>query len=98
MRSGHQSECKHALDRASLILSEKSESALALLWQLFALLARLGFTNQFFNDSWVVGFWRADHGGNEVKLGRRSWTLAQTVLGSLGSQGAAADVSALCGW
>src|SRR5271163_558973 len=56
------------------------------------------FPNQFFNDSWVVGFWRADHGGNEIKLGRRSWTLAQTVLGSLGSQGAAADVSALCGW
>ena len=49
-------------------------------------------------NSWVVGFWRADHGGNEAKLGRRSWTLAQTVLGSLGSQGAAADVSALCGW
>ena len=57
-----------------------------------------GFPNQFFDDLWVVGFWRADHGGNEVKLGRRSWTLAQTVLGSLGSQGAAADVSALCGW
>jgi len=23
----------------------------------------MGFPNQFFNDSWVVGFWRADHMG-----------------------------------
>ena len=43
-------------------------------------------------------FGRPDHGGNEVKLEDDLGTLAQTVLGSLGSQGAAADVSALCGW
>ncbi len=30
---------------------------LALLWQIFS---GTGFPNQFFNDSWVVGFWRAD--------------------------------------
>jgi hypothetical protein len=35
---------------------------LALLWQFF----RLGFPNQFFSDSWVVGLWRADHGDHEV--------------------------------
>jgi hypothetical protein len=35
-------------------------STLALLWQI---LSGTGFPNQFFNDSWVVGFWRADHGG-----------------------------------
>ena len=32
---------------------------LALLWQIFS---DVGFPNQFFCDSWVVGFWRADHG------------------------------------
>jgi hypothetical protein len=31
---------------------------LALLWQIFSM---TGFPNQFFDDSWVVGFWRADH-------------------------------------
>src|ERR671934_1093640 len=29
--------------------------SLALLWQI---LSSTGFPNQFFNDSWVVGFWR----------------------------------------
>src|SRR6476659_4104412 len=53
------------------------------------------FPNQIFNDSWVVGFWRADHGGHEVEVGRRAWTLAQAIPGSFRSQGAAADVSAL---
>jgi hypothetical protein len=33
---------------------------LTLLWQIFS---GAGFPNQFFCDSWVVGFWRADHGG-----------------------------------
>jgi hypothetical protein len=36
----------------------------------------MGFPNQFFNDSWVVGIWRAGHGGNNVGLGRRAWALA----------------------
>src|SRR5262252_4903691 len=30
-------------------------SQLALLWQIFS---GTGFPNQFFSDSWVVGFWR----------------------------------------
>jgi hypothetical protein len=28
-----------------------------------------GFPNQIFDDSWVVGFWRADHGGHEIEVG-----------------------------
>jgi hypothetical protein len=28
----------------------------------------MGFPNEFFNDSWVVGIWRAGHGGNNVGL------------------------------
>jgi hypothetical protein len=40
---------------------------LALLWQI---LIGTGFPNQFFNDSWVVGFWRADHGGHDAELER----------------------------
>jgi hypothetical protein len=35
---------------------------LALLWQIFGLIVTTGFSNHVFNDSWVVGFWRADHG------------------------------------
>jgi hypothetical protein len=27
-------------------------------------------SNQVFNDSWVVGFWRADHGEQDVGLER----------------------------
>src|SRR4030088_1212453 len=57
----------------------------------------MGFPNQFFNDSWVVGLWRADHGGHDVGLGRRAWALAQAVSGRLGKQGTAADVSTLRG-
>src|SRR5450432_3815277 len=38
--------------------------------------------------------WRADHGGHDVEVGRRAWTLAQAIPGSFRSQGAAADVSA----
>ena len=51
---------------------------LALLWQI---LSGTGFPNQFFCDSWVVGSWRADHGG----LGRRARTLAKAIPGSVGS-------------
>ena len=35
------------------------------------------FPNQFFCDTWVVGFWRADHGWQDIGLERRAWTLAQ---------------------
>src|SRR3974390_2511813 len=55
---------------------------LALLWQIFS---GTGFPNQFFNDSWVVGFWRADHGRHNVELGRRASRLARAVLGAPGS-------------
>ena len=40
---------------------------LTLLWQIFS---GTGFPNQFFNDSWVVGFWRADHEEHTLELGR----------------------------
>jgi hypothetical protein len=39
-----------------------------------------GFPNQFFNDSWVVGFGGADHGWQDAGLEGRAWTLAQAVL------------------
>jgi hypothetical protein len=39
-----------------------------------------GFPNQFFCDSWVVGFWRTDHGWQDIGLERRAWTLAQAVV------------------
>ena len=44
-----------------------AEIGLALLWQI---LSGLGFPNQFFCDSWVVGFWRADHGRQDIGLER----------------------------
>src|SRR6476469_2442049 len=55
----------------------------------------MGFPNQFFNDSWVVGIWRAGHGGNNVGLGRRAWALARAVPRALGSQVTAANVFTL---
>src|SRR5262249_58314792 len=64
--------------------------SLALLWQI---LSGTGFPNQFFCDSWVVGFGGADHGWKDVGLERRAWTLSQAVSGSVGSQGAATNVS-----
>src|SRR5258705_13402579 len=60
------------------------------------LIGETGFPNRIFNDPWVVGFWRADHGGHEVNVGRRAWTLAQAIPGSFRSQGPAADGSAEC--
>src|SRR5262249_40713618 len=39
-------------------------------------------------------FGGADHGWQDVELERRAWTLAQAVSGSVGTQGAAPDVSA----
>src|SRR6516225_9173133 len=66
---------------------------LALLWQI---VIGAGFPNQFFSDSWVVGFWRADHGWQDIGLEGGARTLSQTVFGSVGPQGAAADVPGLC--
>src|SRR5208283_4526159 len=57
---------------------ENATVMLALLWQIFS---GTGFPNQFFNDSWVVGFWRADHGRHNVELGRQASRMAQAVLG-----------------
>jgi hypothetical protein len=43
----------------------------------FGRFERTGFPNQFFNDSWVVGFLEgADHGWEDVGLEGRAWTLA----------------------
>jgi hypothetical protein len=39
---------------------------LALLWQI---VRWVGFPNQAFSDSWVVGFWRADHDGHNFGVG-----------------------------
>ena len=38
---------------------------LALLWQIFEC---PGFPNRLLRDLWVVGFWRADHGGKDIGL------------------------------
>src|SRR5262249_59091894 len=65
---------------------------LALLWQI---LSGTGFPNQFFCDSWVVGFGGADHGWKDVGLERTAWTLSPAGSGSVGSQGAATNVSTL---
>src|SRR5262249_61648416 len=40
-------------------------------------------------------FGGADHGWQDIGLERRAWTLSQAVSGSVGSQGAATNVSAL---
>src|SRR6266511_2604513 len=45
------------------------DHALALLWQI---LRGTGFPNQFFNDSWVVGFWRGRPWLAERWIGRKS--------------------------
>jgi hypothetical protein len=42
---------------------------LALLWQI---LSGAGFPNQFFNDSWVVGFWRGRPWLAERWIGKKS--------------------------
>src|SRR6202521_5486403 len=66
--------------------------SLALLWQI---LSGTGFPNHFFCDSWVVGFWRADHEEHIIGLGSRACTVAKVVRGPVRAQGAAADVPAL---
>src|SRR4029434_2129022 len=40
---------------ASSGMNKSAKVVLALLWQI---LSGAGFPNQFFNDSWMVGFWR----------------------------------------
>src|ERR1700686_3461789 len=54
-----------------------------------------GFPNQFFCDSWVVGFWRADHEEHIIGLGSRACTVAEAVRGPVRAQGAAGGVPAL---
>src|SRR5260221_12207475 len=49
-----------------------NESASHYFGRFLRLIGETGFPNQIFNDSWVVGFWRADHGGHEVEVGRRA--------------------------
>src|SRR6266542_2066450 len=83
--------------RSSETLDQNRQHGLALLWQIKGAACAVGFPNRVFNDSWVVGFWRADHGRHDVGLGRRAWALAQAIPGSPGPQGAATDVSALRG-
>ena len=64
--------------------SKKSHLALALLWQIFCLVAGdFGFPNQLFSDSWVVGSWRADHDWGDSGLEERAWALAKAILGSI---------------
>ena len=65
---------------------------LALLWQIFS---GTGFPNHFFCDSWVVGFWRADHEEHIIGLGSRACTVVEAVPGQVRAQGTAADVSPL---
>ena len=79
----------HELDRCDVDTGAKG---LALLWQIFS---GAGFPNHFFCDSWVVGFWRGRPWLQDVGLERRAWTLSQAVSGSVGSQGAATNVSTL---
>jgi hypothetical protein len=46
---------KGALEVGLWLEDRDERSRLALLWQI---LSSAGFPNQFFNDSWMVGFWR----------------------------------------
>ena len=47
-------------------MSKSAKVVLVLLWQIFSC---TGFPNQFFCDSWAVGFWRADHEEHTAGLG-----------------------------
>src|SRR6516162_3120442 len=62
---------------------------LTLLWQIFI---GTGFPNHFFCDSWVVGFWRADHEEHIIGLGSRACAVVEAVSRPLRAQGAAAHV------
>jgi len=74
--------------------AQKQLRRLALLWQI---LSYAGFPNQFFCDSWAVGFWRADHEEHIIGLGSRACTVAEAVRGPVRAQGEAANVPALRG-
>src|SRR5947209_8998061 len=50
-------------------VSKSAKVVLALLWQI---LSGAGFPNQFFCDSWVVGFWRGRPWLAGRRIGRRS--------------------------
>jgi hypothetical protein len=80
MRSAHMKRILK-LDRLRLrgltgvkdeVLLTATAQNLTLLWQIITNGKVIGFPNQFFNDSWVVGLWRADHGENDVGLGSRA--------------------------
>ena len=71
------------------------EEALALLWQIWS---GKGFPNQFSVTHGWSAIGGADHGLQRIGLGRRAWTFSQAVSGSVRSQGAAANVSALRIW
>jgi hypothetical protein len=56
--------------KAWLTALEEGLQSLALLWQI---LSGTGFINQFFCDSWAVGFWGADHGWQAGRwIGKKS--------------------------
>src|SRR5262245_60130226 len=65
---------------------------LALLWQI---LSGTGFPNQFFCDSWVVGFWRGRPWLAGCRIGETSLNVGSCVSESIGAQGTAPDVSAV---
>src|SRR5215813_2398919 len=48
---------------------------LALLWQFFR---RLGFPNQFFSDSWVVGLWRGRPWRTRGLIGKMSFAVGSS--------------------
>src|SRR6266567_3163450 len=54
-----------------------------------------GHGNNFSVTHGWSAFGGADHGWQDVGLERRAWTLSQAVSGSVGSQGAATNVSTL---
>src|SRR3954453_4516574 len=72
---------RHSGLRQGVSPAELWVHGLTLLWQIVRFARFLGFPNRFFNDSWVVGSRRADHGG----MGRRTRTLAEAFPGSVGS-------------
>jgi hypothetical protein len=59
--------------RAIATVQNLAPRRLALLWQDYR---PIGLPNQVFNDSWVVGFWRAGHGRQTVELEGRACALA----------------------
>src|SRR5215467_14467798 len=64
---------QNCIRRQRIVVSPSDDSGksfgLALLWQI---LSGTGFTNQFFCDSWVVGFWRGRPWLAERRIGKTS--------------------------